>query len=304
VEPSDSTSAKFQDRGWLHVALFMATFVTTTFWGAIHYASYLDDFSGSTTLPMPFPALFLRGFWFSITALLFLSCHEMGHYLACRYYNVDASLPFFLPMPFAPMGTFGAFIRMRELIPRKRMVFDIGIAGPIAGFAVLVPALILGIAMSHVVRLPADTSGLMELGEPLLFQWISWLVWGSLPTGYSLNLHPVALAAWFGLLATAINLLPISQFDGGHISYAILRRRSVYVTYAAVGALVGMVVFLKSSNWILLSALVIVMLRVIGAHHPPVLDEDAPLDRPRIALALFAVAMFVTCFTPSPIRLI
>ena len=119
---------------------------------------------------MPFPELFLRGFWYSATILLILGCHEMGHYLACRYYDVDASLPFFIPMPLLFSGTLGAFIRIREPIPRKRMLFDIGIAGPIAGFAVAVPALFIGIAMSHVVQVPTNTPGLLELGEPLDLQ--------------------------------------------------------------------------------------------------------------------------------------
>jgi membrane-associated protease RseP (regulator of RpoE activity) len=291
---------KFRDRGWLHVLLFMLTFASTTLVGAAHYASYLDDFSGSAELPMPFPALFLRGLWYSATILLILGCHEMGHYLACRYYNVDASLPFFIPMPVLFSGTLGAFIRIREPIPRKRMLFDIGIAGPIAGFIVAVPALFIGIAMSHVVRVPPNTPGLMELGEPLLFRLASWTFWGSPPDGYSLNMHPMAFAAWFGLLATALNLFPIGQLDGGHISYAILGRRSVYVTYAMVG--VAAFLAYLSASWIVWTALMIAMLVLFGPRHPRVPDEDVPLDFSRVMLALFALAMFALCFTPAPIR--
>src|SRR5207302_9227181 len=119
-------------------------------------------------------------------------------------------LPFFLPVP-PPFftGTLGAFIRIREPIPRKHMLFDIGIAGPIAGFLVLVPALFIGLSMSHVVRVPPTTDGLIELGEPLLSRFASWLTWGTQPAGYSLNMHPVAFAAWFGMLAAALNLFPI-----------------------------------------------------------------------------------------------
>jgi membrane-associated protease RseP (regulator of RpoE activity) len=291
---------KFRDRVWLHVLLFTLTVASTTLVGAGHYASFLGDFSGARGLPMPFAALLLRGFWYSATILAILGCHELGHYFACRYYDVDATLPFFIPVPFLLTGTMGAFIRIREPIPSKRMLFDIGIAGPIAGFVVAVPALFIGLSMSHVVRLPADASNLLELGEPMLFKFASWLLWGSQPDGYSLNMHPMAFAAWFGMLATALNLFPIGQLDGGHISYAVLGPRSTYVTIAMIGVVVSLAYF--SSSWIVWTILMLAMLAMFGPKHPRVFDEDVPLDRPRVLLALFAVAMFVLCFTPAPIR--
>ena len=284
---------------WLHLLLFALTVVSTTIVGATWYASFLDDFRGSTALPMPFASLLVRGFWYSGTILAILGCHELGHYFACRYYDVDASLPFFIPVPILLTGTMGAFIRIREPIPQKRMLFDIGIAGPIAGFLVAVPALFLGIAMSHVVKLPDTFTG-YELGEPLLFKLASWLLWGSTPDGYSLNLHPIAFAAWFGLLATALNLFPIGQLDGGHISYAVLGSRSTYVTFATVAGAIGLSSF--ASSWIVWTTLTIVMLIVFGPRHPRVADEHTPLDRTRQLLALFALIMFILCFTPAPIR--
>jgi len=290
---------KFQDRVWLHLLLFALTVVSTTIVGATWYASFLDDFRGSTALPMPFVALLVRGFWYSGTILAILGCHELGHYFACRYYNVDASLPFFIPVPILLTGTMGAFIRIREPIPEKRMLFDIGIAGPIAGFVVAVPALFVGIAMSHVAKLPDTFTG-YELGEPLLFKLASWLLWGSPPDGYSLNLHPIAFAAWFGLLATALNLFPIGQLDGGHISYAVLGPRSTYVTFATVAVAIGLASF--ASSWIVWTALTIAMLIAFGPRHPRVFDEQVPLDATRRWLALFALVMFVLCFTPAPIR--
>ena len=239
MEPTPAVwqpSPKFQDRVWRHVLLFALTIVTTTLVGAGHYAAFLTDF-GDAAAPARavVPRSCVGGFWYSGTILAILGCHELGHYFACRYYDVDASLPFFIPVPFLLTGTLGAFIRIREPIPSKRMLFDIGIAGPIAGFVVAVPALFLGLAMSHVVRLPADTSNLLELGEPLLFKLASWLLWGTQPDGYSLNMHPMAFAAWFGLLATALNLFPIGQLDGGHISYAVLGRRWSTVRHARDG---------------------------------------------------------------------
>jgi len=293
--------AKFQDRVWLHVLLFVLTIASTMFAGAIAYAGFIDDFRGGTSLPMPFASLFLRGLWYSGTILAILGCHELGHYFACRYYDVDASLPFFIPVPFLLTGTMGAFIRIRERIPSKRMLFDIGIAGPIAGFVVAVPALFAGLAMSHVVRIPADASGMLELGEPILFKLASWLLWGTQPDGYSLNMHPMAFAAWFGLLATALNLFPIGQLDGGHVSYSVLGSRlSTYVTFAMLAVAVGLSVF--ASSWIVWTAMIVVMLAMFGPRHPRVFDEETPLDRTRLLLAAFAVVMFVLCFTPAPIR--
>jgi membrane-associated protease RseP (regulator of RpoE activity) len=292
---------KFQDRVWLHVLLFALTIASTTLVGAGQYAGYLDDFRASATLPMPFPALLLRGLWYSGTILAILGCHELGHYFACRYYAVDASLPFFIPVPFLLTGTMGAFIRIREQIPSKKMLFDIGIAGPIAGFVIAVPALFVGLAMSHVVRLPANSSDMLELGEPLLFKFASWLLWGTQPDGYSLNMHPMAFAAWFGMLATALNLFPIAQLDGGHVSYSVLGPRwSTYVTFAMLLVAVGLAFF--AASWIVWTGMIVVMLFVFGPRHPRVFDEEVPLDRTRLLLAAFAVIMFVLCFTPAPIR--
>ena len=291
---------KFRDRVWLHVLLLTLTAASTTLVGAGHYASFLVDFSGVRGLPMPFAALLVRGLCYSATILAILGCHELGHYFACRYYDVDASLPFFIPVPFLLTGTMGAFIRIREPIPSKRMLFDIGIAGPIAGFVVAVPALFIGLSMSHVVRLPADASNLLELGEPMLFKFASWLLWGSQPDGYSLNMHPMAFAAWFGMLATALNLFPIGQLDGGHVSYAVLGPRSTYVTIVMIGVVISLAYF--SSSWIVWTILLLAMLVMFGPKHPRVFDEDVPLDRTRVLLALIGVAIFVVCFTPAPIR--
>jgi len=289
---------KFQDRVWLHAVLFLLTLATTTLIGVEHYVAFRSDFV-VRELPMPMSALLVRGLWYSLTILAILGCHELGHYFACRYYDVDASLPFFLPVPITLTGTLGAFIRIREPIPSKRMLFDIGIAGPIAGFLVAVPALLIGLSMSHVVRLPADFTG-FELGEPLLFKLVSTLLWGTPPEGYSLNLHPVAFAAWFGLLATALNLFPIGQLDGGHICYAVMGHRSTYVTLATVCVSVVLAYFYTS--WMVWTGMILVMLVMFGPRHPRVFDEEVPLDRTRLILALAALGMFIVCFTPAPIE--
>ena len=277
--------------------LLVLTFASTTFMGADHYLSYVSDF-GRHEVEIS-TALILQGLWYSATILLILGAHELGHYLACRYYQVDASLPFFIPMPLVLTGTLGAFIRIREPIPTKRMLFDIGIAGPLAGFVFALPALFIGVALSPVVPVPENLVG-FHLGEPLLFRAASWLTWGPIANGYSLNLHPMAFAAWFGLLATALNLFPIGQLDGGHISYAVLGRRSTAITLASIGAAVGLT-FL-STSWMVWTFLLVAMTLAMGPRHPRTMDEDVPLDRTRIWLAVLALVIFILCFTPNPLE--
>ena len=201
---------------WWHVVLFLLTIASTMLAGAEHFASFHLDF-GNRALDQTTPQFILNGLWYSASILAILGAHEFGHYYACRHYRVDASLPYFLPAPLPLTGTLGAFIRIRQTIPGKRELFDIGIAGPIAGFIVAIPVLLVGMSLSRVTELPADTRGFVELGEPLLFKAVAWLFWGTPPEGYSINMHPMAFAAWFGLLATALNLFPIGQLDGGHI---------------------------------------------------------------------------------------
>lgn len=293
------------DRVWLHVLLLALTVITTTLAGALHYASFANGFGGGAIdigALLRTPSFYLNGLWYSGSILAILGCHEMGHYVACLRYRVDASLPFFLPLPpdLFLTGTLGAFIRIRQRIPSKIALFDIGIAGPIAGFVVAVPVLLVGVGLSHIERLPEDFVG-YELGEPLLFRAVAWLIWGDVPDGSSLNLHPMAFAAWFGLLATALNLFPISQLDGGHISYAVLGRRSTYVSLATI--VLAVVLAFGSMSWIVWTVLMIVMLAVMGPHHPPTLDDHTPLDRGRVALAVVALLMLIVCFTPAPIEI-
>jgi len=282
-----------------HVVLFVLTLIMTTLIGVEHYYGFAADFSTAPPPTLTWSS-YLNGLWYSLAILGILGAHEMGHYLACRYYRVDASLPYFIPAPLLT-GTLGAFIRIRQPIPDKRQLFDIGIAGPIAGFLVAVPVLFLGISLSHVVRTPT-TGGLLELGEPLLLQGATHLLWGQPPTGYTINLHPTAFAAWFGCLATVLNLFPSGQLDGGHISYAVLGRRSTYVTYATMVTLVGLC--FVASSWIAWAVMNAAMLYFFGPNHPRTYDEDTPLDATRLWLAGFAVVMFVVCFTPAPIRVV
>ena len=297
-----SPRPKFRDRRWLHILLLLATIATTTIVGGMHYAAFASDF-GNTQVELTTYDLLINGLWYSATVLTILGCHELGHYLACRYYDVDASLPFFIPflipIPIFQTGTFGAFIRIREPIPSKRMLFDIGIAGPIAGFVIAVPALFIGMAMSNVLPVPEMMDGI-NLGEPLLLKLAARLLLGTLPHGYDVNLHPMSVGAWFGLIATSLNLFPIGQLDGGHISYAVLGRRSSHVTLVMIAGALVLTWF--SPSWMVWTGLMVVMLFVFGRHHPRTFDEEVPLDTRRKWLALFAVVMFVLCFTPAPIQ--
>ena len=284
-----------------HVILFVLTVATTTFAGMGHYQAFLQEFSG-TAPSVSLWALMLGGFWYSASILAILGSHEFGHYFACRLYRVDASLPYFLPVPLPLTGTFGAFIRIRQPIPDKRALFDIGIAGPIAGFVVAVPVLFMGMHLSNVVRIPGTFEGtVLEFGEPLLFQMAAWLTFGTVADGYTVNMHPMVFAAWFGLLATALNLFPMGQLDGGHISYAVLGPKSTLVTAGTVVCLLGL--SFVSSSWVAWTLLTVGMLGAFGLRHPRTPDEHVPLDGTRLWLAAFAALMFVLCFTPSPLEL-
>jgi len=223
-----------------------------------------------------------------------LLAHEMGHYVACRIHRVDATLPFFIPAPFFSLvGTLGAFIRIRSHIPNRKALFDIGIAGPLAGFAVCLPVLFLGVVESHVEHLEA-TEGIF-LGEPLLFDWVVQLVWGPIPEGLTLSLGPLGLAAWFGLFVTALNLIPIGQLDGGHVTYALLRQHAARIS--RIGSWVCLLLVYFGPNWLVWALLV----RLLGRRHPPTLNDYSEPGRGRRWLGVLGLVVFAVCFTPNPI---
>jgi len=282
-----------------YIILFVLTLITTTLTGANFYASFVAGF-GSRLPNLTVIQLLLHGLWYSIPVLTILGAHEFGHYLACVYYRVNASLPYFLPLPFPPSGTLGAVIRIRQPVPGKRALFDIGIAGPLAGFVVLVPVLLFGVMMSEVG--PVGNGGQLEFGEPLLFKLVAWAVLGPIREGQTVYLHPLGFAAWWGMLATALNLFPVGQLDGGHITYAVMGRNSTRVTLVSLVCLVGLTVF-ASTSWLVWTVLIVVMMGITGPHHPRVWDEDVPLNRERIVLAAVAVVIFILCFTPTPIEI-
>ena len=284
-------------RKWLHLLLFVLTVGTTTLAGALHYAGFLSNF-GTVQVHATTPQLILGGFSYSFTILSILGAHELGHYLACRYYRIDATLPFFLPAPLLT-GTLGAVIRIRGAFTSKAALFDIAAAGPLAGFLVLIPLLFLGLSLSTLAPLPERFVG-WSLGEPPLFRFAAWLVWGTPASHLSLNIHQMVFASWFGLFATAANLLQFGQLDGGHVSYAALGRWSTAVSLVTVS--VAIVLTMYSMSWLLITFFMLLMLVIMGPRHPRVIDEAYPLDTPRRVVALLLVVVFILSFTPALIE--
>lgn len=240
------------------------------------------------------PAALAHGIPYAAWLVAILGCHEMGHYLACRYYRIDATPPLFLPGPVFPFGTLGAFIRIRSPFPDRKSLFDVGVAGPLAGFVVTVPALLVGLARSQVV--PAEGSGGIELGDSLLMLALTRLAAPEIPEGHTLLLHPAAYAGWVGLFATALNLLPVGQLDGGHMIYAVSRRFHRAASLVTLGALLalGVGLYYPWAFWAGVLGL------LMGPRHPPLLDESRPLSAGRALVALLCLAIFVLCFIPTP----
>lgn len=288
---------------WPHIPLMVLTFLSTWVAG-IAFAT--DDPAVVALTAMPDTATLLKGIWYPVGIMSILFAHEMGHYLACRYYRVDATPPYFIPSPWLPLGglavwvplsfvgTFGALIRIRGAIPHRKALFDIGIAGPFAGFAVCLPVLVLGLREMTLEPASPELGGIF-LGEPLLMDGLAHLVAGPAPEGMTRVLGPLGLAAWFGLLVTALNMLPIGQLDGGHVSYALLRGRALRLSQA--GSWVCLALTWFGPNWLIWWGL----LRVLGRRHPPTLDDHAPLGRGRCWLGLLGVIVFAVCFVPNPV---
>lgn len=287
-------------RLWLHIILFLLTLFSTTVVGARmqhNFQRNLPFFDIEHDLDAFFygwmqPGLILNGLPFSLTLLTILMAHEFGHYLACVYYRVDASLPYFLPAP-TFTGTFGAFIRIRSPIYAKRILFDIGIAGPIAGFVFLLPALSIGLAFSKVIP-GIGYQGSLTFGTPPLL----WVLQQAILPGVNsadIYLHPIARAAWVGIFATALNLLPVGQLDGGHILYSLAGDKHKLLSRIFVVVLVPIGVFFWY-GWLVWA----VILFFFGMRHPVIYDYSA-IGRGRSRLGLLALAIFLLCFTVAPI---
>lgn len=295
--------ARPRQRYWLHGLLLLTTAFTTLVVGAGLQASFhhgLPPFS-SEFFPLEWvleqPSRLLLGVPFSASLLLILLAHEMGHYVYCLRYGVNATLPYFIPAP-TLIGTLGAFIRIRGPIPSRTALFDIGIAGPIAGFVVAVFTLAMALLLSR--PMPAGVAaGDIQFGYPLIFDLVHGtmnvlLGNGSLPSMQQANLHPMGVAAWVGMFATALNLLPAGQLDGGHIVFALSPRAHRWVSRLVVVVLIPLGIALWM-GWLLWALLLV----FIGTRHPPV-SAYPRLAPGRRALALLALLMLLLTFLPAP----
>jgi membrane-associated protease RseP (regulator of RpoE activity) len=223
-----------------------------------------------------------------------LLAHEMGHYFTAKKNGVEATLPYFIPIPFPPFGTMGAVIKMGGRIPNRRALFDVGAAGPLSGLCVIIPVILIGLKLSRIVDTTTLDKNTISLGDSLLFSLFSRAVLGHLPPNKDILLHPLAFAGWAGLLVTALNLLPVGQLDGGHIVYSLFRKKSRWVSAFFYGLLIAVCLFLYF-GWFLMAVILLLIRK-----HPPTLDDDMPLDPKRKALGAFVLIVFLLSFTPVP----
>ncbi len=273
---------KRKRRLWINALLFVLTIGTTLLVGSVN--------NGGN--PFHHPLELLLGWPFSLSIILVLGSHELAHYLTARRLGVDATLPYFLPVPHPMTGTMGAFIRINSPVPTKSALVRVGISGPLVGFLVALPVCIIGLLLSKPVEVSA-TKGI-QLGSPLIFWLISELLHRNLGPGKDLLLHPVAFAGWLGLFVTALNLLPIGQLDGGHVAYAVFGKRWQKLSWIVIGVLALMGFFwLGWPFWAMLSI-------ILGLRHPPPLDDLTPLDAVDWRLVAVAVLIMVLTFSPAP----
>ena len=271
---------------WLVPALlYVATWITTTGVGTLFYGG------GSIWTRL----------LFSAPLMIILTCHELGHYVQNRRYKIATTLPYFIPLPIPPLGTFGAIIQMKGVAPSVRAIFDVGISGPLAGLAVTLVFMAIGLANSTVVPIadvPA-TEGALIFGEPLIFQWAARLILGYDPKVHELLMHPTAIAAWVGILLTTLNLLPVGQLDGGHVFYALTGKRAKVLARIVFWCAAAGVVLFKLWNWTLL----LVLVYFLGIAHPRV-GGDQKLGLGRTILGWATLAFLVLGFTPKPLEVL
>jgi len=268
----------------INLILFILTIFTTLLAGAM--------MEGAN--PFYNPLTIVKGIPFSLTLMVILGVHELGHFIFARKHHVEATLPYFIPAP-TLIGTFGAFIKMRSPVRQRRALVQIGAAGPIFGFLVATPALFIGLYLSSVVPL-SGTEGI-RLGDSILMKIATNIVYPGLGPEQDILLHPVGFAAWIGMLVTMLNLLPIGQLDGGHIVYALLGEKSKYIAWGALFATIALA-FL-SLNWLIWGALVFFLVKV---KHPPISDNYTPLTLHEKLVGLAALTVFILTFIPVPIK--
>lgn len=314
---------KGETRAWINLLLFIATVISTLFVGAIYAVVAAGEVapSSATEFVLTTPTKLILGFPFMLTMLSILTAHEFGHYFAARFHKVAVTLPYFIPLPLAlgvGGGTLGAFIQLREPVPDRRRLFDIGVAGPLAGLVLAIPLLLWGLSVATLSDLPRSGPVGME-GNSILYYLAKWWAFGRpIPDwvayqDIALGEAPVVAAAWFGLLVTAINLLPVGQLDGGHAVFALFGDKARYVNRACMGLLFLLALaslppvyqywpWLEAigyQGWFIWLALLYFL---IGPYHPPPLDEVTELDPKRRWVGYAVIVIFILIFVPTPIR--
>jgi membrane-associated protease RseP (regulator of RpoE activity) len=291
----------------VNVALFLATLLTVLFIGASNALLFARDIRG-LDVSLDFSSILTHLHWgipFAAALMGILLAHELSHYFVAQRYGSPVSLPYFIPMPNL-LGTMGAVITQKAPMRDRKALFDIGIAGPLGGLAVALPLLILGLSLSSVQAPPAGLDQALQEGNSLLYLGAKYLVFGRvLPSnGQDVWIHPVAFAAWAGLLVTMINLIPVGQLDGGHITYALLGRKAWTLGYVLIAAMLGWGGFLllrgnqAGGFWVLWAFLNLILNR----KHPPPLDDVTPVTGWRVGVGVLMLVIFILTFMPSPLR--
>lgn len=274
----------------VNLAMLAITFIAMMFAGIYNWSSYADVPSDEVYSAENILTGILV---FTLPLMAILGVHELGHYFMARRRKVAASLPFFIPS-FPPLGTFGAFISLRDPIPNRKSLLEIGVAGPLAGLALAIPIGILGLILTNMEARPVPvdvgSEGLVQISFPMIYLWLEQLV----PIQGEYLLHPTAFAAWVGFLVTALNLLPAGQLDGGHIARALLGNQAKYASWAAIAVLIGLSFFYWS--WLLFALLIL----FLGAKHPPPLNDITRLDTRRKLVGVFAFVVLIVAFVPIP----
>lgn len=296
VEAEEDEEESLFSRYVLPITLFLLTVFTTLWAGAYQdQPNLFHPLRGAWDFLMERPGDLVKGIPFAATLLLILGTHELAHFLASKWHRVPASLPLFVPGLPVMVGTFGAIIRVRGLILERKALFDIGISGPLAGFVVALAALVVGLSWSQ-VEVGISSASPFLVGRSLLIDWCVSLVIGDVPRGASVNLHPIAEAAWFGLFVTCLNLIPIGQLDGGHVAYALWGRKQRTIALVMIPFLMalGYIGWLGWWLWVGLSS-------VMGVGHPPIPSPNSPIGHVRAVLGWATVILFILIFTPVPI---
>jgi membrane-associated protease RseP (regulator of RpoE activity) len=271
----------------LHLILFILTILSTLIVGAMRTGTDL----------LKEPGKIYEGIPFSLTLMLILLSHELSHYFTSRWHGVKATLPYFIPAP-TIIGTFGAFIRMKSPIVTRRALIDIGASGPVAGFIISLIAAVVGLYLSDIVPV-SRTNGALNLGDSMLFSFLSRIILGATPPGSDILLNPVAFAGWIGLFVTSINLIPVGQLDGGHIAYALVGEKHIHLSMSLILMMILLGLF-SWEGWFVWAALLL----VLGLRHPPVLYWEVPLDRRRRGIGWLSLVIFILTFVPVPFQLL